>query len=256
MRKITNKKGYTLMEIVLVIAIIVIMLSAVSVGIAIDLNRYRENLDYLKEHPWEYQAVNKVRGLFGAPTPIPTASPTTEAAATTAPATEAAEETTAPAEETTTPAVESSAPAVETEKPSDPTTKPNSGSVTPNSGASINSSISGTTTNYSSAWGYGNAVVTLGPSVNISSANALVVTVSNFESAGTVSFNNVTYNVEPGKSYTFEIKNESNQWYSDPHFNYDSNSASWARNIGVQFNFGGSNGENYHHSFDMEVSTR
>lgn len=124
MRKITNKRGYTLMEIVLVIAIIVIMLSAVSVGIAIDLNRYRENLDYLKEHPWEYEAVNKVRGLFGAPTPIPTASPTTEAAETTAPAegSEAADETTAPAEETTAPAAESSAPAVETEKPNTTTT--------------------------------------------------------------------------------------------------------------------------------------
>ena len=131
MRKITNKKGYTLMEIVLVIAIIVIMLSAVSVGIAIDLNRYRENLDYLKEHPWEYQAVNKVRGLFGAPTPIPTASPTTEAAETTAPAegSEAADETTAPADETTAPAAESSAPAVETEKPNTTTGVPAGWSV-------------------------------------------------------------------------------------------------------------------------------
>ncbi|SCW64410.1 prepilin-type N-terminal cleavage/methylation domain-containing protein [Ruminococcaceae bacterium YRB3002] len=84
MRKVTNKRGFTLTEMVLVIAIIVILAGAVSVGIAIDLKRYRDYLDDMSDRDgfWELEARNTVKGLFGAPVSADApSSETTEAAA-------------------------------------------------------------------------------------------------------------------------------------------------------------------------------
>ena len=70
MRHTTNKRGFTLTEIMIVIAIIVILVSAVSAGIAIDLNRYKNHLASLTtdegESAWEIAARSQVAGIFGA----------------------------------------------------------------------------------------------------------------------------------------------------------------------------------------------
>ena len=70
MRHTTNKRGFTLTEIMLVIAIIVILVGAVSAGIAIDLNRYKNHLASLTtdegESAWEIAARSEVAGIFGA----------------------------------------------------------------------------------------------------------------------------------------------------------------------------------------------
>ena len=70
MRHTTNKRGFTLTEIMIVIAIIVILVSAVSAGIAIDLNRYKNHLASLTtdegESAWEIAARSEVAGIFGA----------------------------------------------------------------------------------------------------------------------------------------------------------------------------------------------
>ena len=70
MRHTTNKRGFTLTEIMLVIAIIVILAGAVSAGIAIDLNRYKNHLASLTtdegESAWEIAARSEVAGIFGA----------------------------------------------------------------------------------------------------------------------------------------------------------------------------------------------
>ena len=69
MRHTTNKKGFTLTEMMLVIAIIVILVGAVSAGIAIDLNRYKNHLASLTtedgESAWEISARSEVAGIFG-----------------------------------------------------------------------------------------------------------------------------------------------------------------------------------------------
>ena len=165
MKRITNKKankkGFTLTEMILVIAIIVIMVGAVSVGIVIDLNRYNEYLDSLTDEDgnsvWERGALNAVRGIFGpgpvlpnvtlAPTPIPTAEATATA---TASATAAA---TASAKPTTT--APTSAP---------PTTPPTAPPTTPptNPPSSGGSNVTGSTSSSGNGWGSGgNAGVSL-----------------------------------------------------------------------------------------------
>lgn len=158
MKRITNKKankkGFTLTELILVIAIIVIMVGAVSVGIVIDLNRYNEYLDSLTDEDgnsvWERGALNAVRGIFGpgpvlpnvtlAPTPIPTAEATATA---TASATAAA---TASAKPTTT--APTSAP------PTTPPTAPPTTTPTdpPSSGGSA---LAGSSVNKSNTWDNG-----------------------------------------------------------------------------------------------------
>ena len=70
MRHTTNKRGFTLTELMLVIAIIVILAGAVTAGIAIDLNRYKDHLASLTtdegESAWELSARSEVAGIFGA----------------------------------------------------------------------------------------------------------------------------------------------------------------------------------------------
>ena len=68
MRKIGNKRGFTLTEIILVIAIIVILTGALAAGIAIDLNRYKAHLSKLESEggtAWEGDARSHVKGMFG-----------------------------------------------------------------------------------------------------------------------------------------------------------------------------------------------
>ena len=48
MRRVSNKAGFTLTELMLVIAIIVILAGALSVGIAIDYNKYNNYLKSIK----------------------------------------------------------------------------------------------------------------------------------------------------------------------------------------------------------------
>lgn len=160
MRRIkTNKRGFTLTEIILVIAIIVILTGALAAGIAIDLNRYKQylaNLNTTGGGNWEGAARGRVAGMFGTldpapeyngePSPMPTADATEEADET-----EAAEATEVPApptekagDPTEAPATSAPTQAPPTVKPADPTQAPSGGG----GGPVASNNQSGKTGNY------------------------------------------------------------------------------------------------------------
>ena len=161
MKRITNKKankkGFTLTELILVIAIIVIMVGAVSVGIVIDLNRYNEYLDSLTDEDgnsvWERGALNAVRGIFGpgpvlpnvtlAPTPIPTAEATASASASATAAASASAKPTTTAPTSAPPTTPPTAP------PTTPPTNP------PSTGGNITGS---TSVSQHGGWGSGGQI--------------------------------------------------------------------------------------------------
>ena len=137
-----NKRGFTLTEIILVIAIIVILTAALAAGIAIDLNRYKQylaNLNTSGGGNWEGDARGRVAGMFGTvdpapenngdPTPLPTANASEEADET-----EEAVDTEVPApptenagDPTDAPPTQGPTQAPPTVKPADPTQAPSGG---------------------------------------------------------------------------------------------------------------------------------
>ena len=145
--KMINKKGFTLSELLMVIAIIVILSGATMIGVVSTINKTRENAAKLEENNgdnFESEAMVAVESAKGTvPSHVvnqekvdtPTPAETTKAPAETTKA--PAETTKAPAETTKAPAETTKAPAETTKAPAE-TTKAPSGGTTANFGTATN----------------------------------------------------------------------------------------------------------------------
>ena len=136
--KRTNKKGFTLSEMLIVIAIIVILSGATMIGVVSAVNKAKQNAAKLEENNgdnFESEAMRDVftaKGTLGSDVPnqtnvdTPTPAETTKAPAETTK--KPAETTKAPAETTQAPAETTKAPAETTKAPAE-TTKPSGGNA-------------------------------------------------------------------------------------------------------------------------------
>lgn len=131
--KMINKKGFTLSELLMVIAIIVILSGATMIGVVSTINKTRENAAKLEENNgdnFESEAMVAVESAKGT---APSHVVNQEKVDTPTPA----ETTKAPAETTKAPAETTKAPAETTKAPAE-TTKAPSGGTTANFGTATN----------------------------------------------------------------------------------------------------------------------
>lgn len=269
MKKIRySKRGFTLTEILLVTGIIVLVSAAAFVGVAVTINRARDASDDARDHADNFEL--EARSWIETITPnkadfasqsyyepesesseSETESETTETSAENSDVGPIATSTPTP-----TPTKKPTNTPTPTPKPT-PTKKPTqAGGTTPNSGASMSSSsMKGShVSSYSSNWGSGSCKITFDKDVDLSSASKIVVKITNVEHPGSVQVGNTTLQVNGDTTYV--INNNSNSGWKDPQFNYTQNwDGSDSRNISVYFNFGNAEGQNYNHSFNIEVST-
>ena len=158
--KMINKKGFTLSELLMVIAIIVILSGATMIGVVSTINKTRENAAKLEENNgdnFESEAMVAVESAKGtAPSHVvnqekvdtPTPAETTKAPA---------ETTKAPAETTKAPAETTKAPAETTKAPAETTKAP---VETTKAQGSTPSNASGSSFKYNETWS-GNQKVTV-----------------------------------------------------------------------------------------------
>ena len=209
MRHTTNKRGFTLTEIMIVIAIIVILVSAVSAGIAIDLNRYKNHLASLTtdegESAWEIAARSEVAGIFGAAASdnaIALASQSAAAESSIAAAGLASQS--AAAVKASEAAVSASAAAI-----SDAAASASAAAATTAGASSAAASVAAATTQSSSGggstpagWNVSGGLVatnTKGITSITQTGNSTVVTIDSGNNGGTVS---VTFNKNSDNTYT------------------------------------------------------
>ena len=258
-----NRKGFTLAEILLVVAIVVILSGATVIGVASWVNQSKATADQLvaKNADFEASAVKDVNEKKGT---LSTDPVETETLATgnnegnggdsgnggnensggnggnenggvigggngNGDATEAGEssEETNPPE--TTPVV---------------TQAQSSGSVQANSGASLSGSSGFSLSDYSSQWGSGSFKLSLDKDMQSCSTITITITA---EKDGKISFNNKTYNVKAGETVNMSISNGSHQYWTDPNFSNGSK-------LQVYFDFGGNDGQYYNHGMNVSVS--
>lgn len=151
--KMINKKGFTLSELLMVIAIIVILSGATMIGVVSTINKTRENAAKLEENNgdnFESEAMVAVESAKGT---VPSHVVNQESLDTPTPA----ETTQAPAETTKTPAETTRAPAETTQAPAETTKAP---VETTKAQDSTPSNASGSSFKYNETWS-GNQKVTV-----------------------------------------------------------------------------------------------
>ena len=236
MKKMRNKKGFTLAEVLIVVAIIVILAGATAVGVVSWLNNAKNaQNNVLSNNGDNFENAARLA--------VETANGTAPAwvgeSATVNPVTTTTKET----EGTTT---KKETEGTTTSKETEGTTvKPTTGgSVTPNSGVTSGGGTA-TVSDYKSEWGSGSFM--LNNSQDLQSCSTMTITIT-CEKDGKISCNGTEYNVKAGETLNITIKNESNPpYYTDPKFNN-------GNKLQVYFNFGGGDGQYYKHGMNVSVS--
>ena len=236
MKKMRNKKGFTLAEVLIVVAIIVILAGATAVGVVSWLNNAKNAQNNVLSNNGD-NFENEARLAV-------------ETANGTAPAWVGESATVNPVTTTTTKETEGTTTKKETEgtttsKETEGTTvKPTSGgSVTPNSGVSGGGTA--TISDYTSQWGSGS--FKLNNSQDLQSCSTMTISIT-VEKGGKINCNGKDYFPKAGETLTITINNESNPpYYTDPKFNN-------GNQLQVYFDFGNKDGEHYNHGMKVSVS--
>ena len=251
-----SKKGFTLTEILIVTAIIVILSGAAIAGIAVTVSNAKERGEKIQASQgvnWESEAVLKVKNTKielgveqiyeeSADTPAPTAGATSDSEGLSNGGEDSNTENDGNDGNDGTDLIDGDNNEKEPVVVDPPTV--NSAGVAANSGAVLTSdSTSGVVLkDYSSQWGSGS--VNLYNNEDMQSYGQYTITID-VEKSGTVRVAGKDYQVSPGTN-TIVVNNNSNPWWTDPNFSQGSN-------MTMYFDFGNSNGQYYNHGMSITV---
>ena len=255
-----SKKGFTLTEIIIVVAIIVIISGAAIAGVAVTIAQANERGEQMYnlygEGNWEKEANATIAALK------PTLGDEKTYEADVKDSTGGDTEDDDKLDPNPTPDPDPKDPDPKDPDPKnpdpkdpdpkdpDPKTDPepdpvvNSTGVTANSGATLTSTSSSGVVlkDYTSQWGSGS--VKIHNNNDMQSYDQLTITID-VEKSGKINFNGKDYQVSPGTN-TIVITNGTNPYWTDPNFSQGSD-------MTMYFNFGNSDGQDYQHGMSINV---